>query len=559
MARVLVIGLDGGTFHILRPLADRGLIPNIGRLMDEGFSTVMLSTVPPVTAPAWTSFITGKSPGKHGIFQFFDLRPGRVGGAEIRPGVFSFVNARSILPKTLWQMANEGGKRVGVINVPMTYPPVAINGFMISGMLTPPGASDFTYPPELASDLGGYMIDLNFDEKELGFPRMKLIARQIEILEKRGEAAIRLMREHDWDLFMVVFTGTDRLQHRFWRSLDPQSPWYDHPQVERYRPALEGYYRRLDEIIGRLLEGVDEETFVLMISDHGFGPIAQKTVSGYALVQELLGRRERAEGGLNWALWLRALLRRVGLGRKARERYLGKILPKSWLQRAEEAGRRRAWAASKAYCVQLHEYIGGIWINLKSPQGRGVVEAGAQYETLRQRLMAGLMELVDPSDGTPLVERVYMREELYQGRFAENAPHLVFFLQPGYSLSQDVAAAGSLVIAKPEIADPPLQGTHRQEGIFVLRGAGTNPGWHETSCRIEDSTATTLYLLGLPVPEDLEGRVVTEAFAPGYLERHPLKFSEAEEGLPAEVPQELWESEEDQKKIEERLRGLGYL
>lgn len=559
MAKVLVIGLDGGTFKILRPLADRGVIPNIGRLMDEGFSTVMLSTVPPVTAPAWTSFITGKSPGKHGIFQFFDLRPGRVGGTEIRPGVFSFVNARSILPNTLWQMASEGGKRVGVINVPMTYPPVPINGFMICGMLTPPGTNDFTYPLELASALGDYMIDLNFDEKELGFPRMKLIARQIEILEKRGEATIRLMREHDWDLFMVVFTGTDRLQHRFWRSLDPQSPWHNHPQVENYRPALEDYYQRLDKIIGRLLEGVDEETFVFMISDHGFGPRAQKSVSGYALVQELLRGKERPEGGLNWALWLRGLLRRVGLGRKARERYLGKILPKSWLRRAEEAGRRRVWAASKAYCVQLHEYIGGVWINLKSPQGSGLVEPGAQYESLRQKLMARLMEIVDPSDGTPLVERVYMREELYQGRFVENAPHLVFFLQPGYSLSQDVTAAGSLVVAKPEMADPPLQGTHRPEGIFVLRGKGANPGEYESSCRIEDSTATILYLLGLPIPKDLEGRVMTEAFAPGYLEEHPVEFSEAEEDFLAETPQALWESEEDQKKIEERLRGIGYL
>lgn len=551
--KVLVIGIDGGTYTILNPFMEQGKLPNIQKVMKAGFRSVLLSTVPPVSAPAWTSFITGKNPGKHGVLQFYDVGPvPRAKGqteVELRPGDFAIVNAKSIRARTLWQIVSEANRRVVVINVPMTYPPVPVNGIMITGLLTPSGSTNFTYPPDLATSLADYEIDLSPEERDFDFPDKRwLIERQRTILEKRWETSIRLMKETDWDFFMVVFTGTDRLQHRFWRYLDSSTD-NDSTGWKDYRGLLEEYYERMDWMVGDFVRQAGEDAYVVILSDHGFGPMPQKIVNTYLLLRELQGTEQA--GSRNWATVLRSFLNGIGLDAQHRQKYLGRVMPRAWLKKAEHVGLEHVWNVSRARIISLHTNIGGIWINQ---------EGLNHYEALRDGLMANLYKLQDPADGASVVSKVFRKEELYTGEMLPKIPDIIFMLNPGYRLSGGAARAESFV--SRETTPTPLQGDHLPEGILMISGEGVRNLHSPIDLKIEDVTTTILYLLGIPVPGDMDGQVISDAFDADFLEKNPMKFAEV--SSLSEFPQvdtaaSVWESEEDQRNVEERLRSLGYL
>ncbi|MGD8626196.1 MAG: alkaline phosphatase family protein, partial [Anaerolineae bacterium] len=294
--RVLVLGLDGITFDLLIPLFARGAMPFLAAWLEDSYHGQLASTVPPISATAWTTLITGTNPGRHGILQFVSLRPEEAtAGREIFPGGFSLLNADSIRGTTLWDLLSGAGKRQVAINVPMTYPPRPLSGVMIAGMMTPPSAEIYTHPPELSSRLreAGYEIDLSIAEKEFDFDPAILIDRLQALLSRRREVALQLLRQEAWDFFMLVFTGTDRLQHRFWKYLVPGHPQYESPEAVRLRPALDDYFRALDQALAQLIEAAGPETLTILLSDHGFGPVSTRTVHRLSMMQAL----GLAEGG----------------------------------------------------------------------------------------------------------------------------------------------------------------------------------------------------------------------------------------------------------------------
>ena len=183
--RVLVIGIDGATFDLLTPWMEEGFLPNLAALMGSGSHGPLRSTIPPITASAWTSFQTGKNPGKHGLFDFTQYRPGSY--------ETSYVNASSVLAEPLWQVLSRQGKRVVVINVPVTYPPRPVNGYLISGMLTPSMDVEFTYPPDLyqqmVREIGDYQIFLPA-RAALQMGSRDFVNRLRHLSRKRAEAAL---------------------------------------------------------------------------------------------------------------------------------------------------------------------------------------------------------------------------------------------------------------------------------------------------------------------------------------------------------------------------------
>ena len=219
--RLLIIGIDGATYDVLDPMIARGVLPNLAALMKRGFRAGLRSTIPPNSAAAWATFITGKNPGRHGVLRFQATRPTQDIGIEFRPGAYTFLNSDSIAGRRLWDVLGAAGKRVAVMNVPMTYPPRPLNGIMITGLLTPPGAKDFTWPPELAHSLVGYQIEQPL--ATMGYSPAadrELIRSSLEILAQQGQTALRLLQSEPWDFFFVCFTGTDRIQHRLWNFLE---------------------------------------------------------------------------------------------------------------------------------------------------------------------------------------------------------------------------------------------------------------------------------------------------------------------------------------------------
>src|SRR5437764_1790762 len=218
--RTVVFGADGLTFRVLSPLMERGDLPNFQRLRQEGCETVLESKYPPVTPPAWTSLSTGLKPAGHGVYDFwlYDEQQGPSGTRKAR------VQTRRQGGKAIWNILSEYGKQVLVINVPMTYPPEAVNGVMISGYMTPSSDTDFTYPTafkeELFRAVPDYEIDLDF-RQIWGKPKALdlLIDATLRMTERRIDLTMHLLKEKPWDFCYVVFVGPDRLQHSLWERI----------------------------------------------------------------------------------------------------------------------------------------------------------------------------------------------------------------------------------------------------------------------------------------------------------------------------------------------------
>ncbi|MBI3951787.1 MAG: alkaline phosphatase family protein [Acidobacteria bacterium] len=555
--KLLIIGLDGASFVALDPLMQCGAMPTLARLRADGFSATLLSTLPPVSAPAWSTFITGKNPGKHGVFQFYDVNPwsptslGRGQRTYLAvPGVV--VNARSITEPKLWDLIGAAGLRIAAINLPMSYPPEPINGLMVTGMLTPPGSRHFTYPPELADELHDYEIDLNPEEKDFSSPDRQFLRRMCDILDKRARTALKLFQREPWDCFMVIFTETDRLQHRYWHFLDPGR---DRQRMTELQSSITDIYCQLDGHLAEFVRLAGDGYDIIVLSDHGFGPAAHKRLSFSALARWL--ELEVQPGGFK----SRALtaLRKLAPGKQRIYKYLGPLVPEGFLKRAEERLRVMARRGVKAKLVKLHDYIGGVWINTKDHEN-GIVGLGAEYQSFRTEIIQKLAALRDPETKERVVSEIMVREGLYRGLHASDAPDIIFILDEEYGIETD-AHSQNLLCRMPQ----KNQGTHRAEGIFIMSGKAVRPGIQVSSNgltvtppKLEDVTATILYLMGVPLLDDMDGRVIEEAVSEKYLREHPITFQSVAR-LSTGESSSLWSTPEEEEQIRERLKELGYL
>lgn len=571
--RVFVVGLDGATFDLIGPWVKEGLLPNFARCMREGAYGPLESTMPPMTAQAWTSFLTGKNIGKHGLVDFTMRRPGsydlRVVDARIRDG------------DSLWKVLGEAGKRVIVINVPMTYPPEPVNGILISGMDAPSVESPFTYPASLRDELLKAFPSYRIEPKGREFLQKGQYAQFLENLlaveDTRFEVSRHLLRKHPWDFFMVVFRATDYAQHWFWKHMDP-----DHPQRapgdEAFADAILRVYRRMDEMLGAYLDELDDDVVFALMSDHGAGPASNTIVYLNTWLRDLgllHFKTETQKGGVS------------GLGALAKKLFVSKVLwgayvelrrqlPSGWKDRLKEWFPRIErkvhslvlfseidWSRTQAYSQELR---GTIWVNLKGREPQGIVEPGEEYERLCKTISERLYELRDPETGETIVERVYRREELYSGPYLDRIPDLIigwkkkqgrFLYHTGRGSLSSRRAPVQILTSKALRRDLRPNGRHTVHGIFLFRGKSVRRGVEVQGARIIDITPTILHLMGEPIPSDMDGKVLTEILSTDFRSSNPVRFKET-------VAQALHEgttgySEEEEREIEERLKGLGYI
>jgi predicted AlkP superfamily phosphohydrolase/phosphomutase len=570
--RVLLIGLDGATFDLIRPWVKEGKLPNMARIMEEGVHGVLRSTVPPNSAPAWSSFITGKNPGKHGIFDFTEHVEGSY---EVR-----FVNANSRNGKSLWRILGEYNRKVGVIHVPMTYPPEQVNGFMISGMDSPGLDSDFVYPPglyeEIREKVGEYTIEAGL-WSYIGKGNIDLaVQKQMETIERRFDVARYLMKKYPWDCFTLVFTATDRVQHAFWKFMDPGHPLYTEYDGKKYGGAIFKVYQRLDEIIGHFMASLDENTILAIMSDHGAGPSSNKTI--------YLNNWLREKGLLKYKDSQEVSGSMVAKGKKF---FSPKLLAKSMRNIWKRTSREHRDKVKKLFpklCNRMTSYFffsridmertlayaeesrTFIWINLKGRDPKGIVNPGEEYRSVCERIKKGLTSLKDPLTGDDVVEDVYLKEDVYHGQSMGNAPDLVvlfkkngFVPRPSYHVSPDVLLNH---IPKDELekleVNIQANARHDPNGIVMFWGANVKKGREIEGAQIIDVAPTVLYLMGVPVPEDIDGRVLVDAISESFLESHPIEYVSDVETKVADSDR-LGYSETEEEMIGERLRDLGYL
>ena len=543
MNRVLVIGIDGGTFDLIRPWADEGHLPNLARLMSEGVWGLLESTLPPVTSPAWPCFATGKNPGKHGVFDF--IRPAG--------GEFELVNSASVKARALWQILSEAGRRVGVINVPVTYPPAPVNGFMVSGMLSP-HSGRITYPDGLLEsyrdEMGPYRVAPSVQHKDGN--EEAFIADLLDLVERRGRYSLRLMADHRWDFLMIHFQATDVLQHAFWKFVDPTHPRHDPRVAAGLVPEMRQVFQRVDDCIGQIVERAGDDVTVMVMSDHGFGPLHWVVNLNLFLLEAGLLQLKR-----DAFTQLRSGLFRAGLTPASVWHWIERVGLQNYVWLVSKSTRNKVvskflsfddvdWSRTQAYSIG---HVGQIYVNLKGREPRGVVQPGAEYDRVCQRVVEALGDLRHPTIGQPLVDRVVRGDEVAHGPYSGRGPDLHLVLDGYRAIAFPLFATDSRLVTRQIRGD---SGCHRQHGMLIAWGPAVRGGQTVEGARILDLAPTILHVMGLPVPDDMDGRVLTSMLAAD----RPVEFEHVMEmGAGADVGL----SAEESAEVEDRLRALGYL
>lgn len=396
--RAMVLGLDGVPYSMLKELISGGVMPRLARLVECGTLQRMESTMPCVSSVAWTSFRTGVNPGEHGITGFTDRRPGTY--------KTHFPTTNSILPSTLEEYADFMELKVVTSGMPVNYPPIPLKKGISVGCFLSPSIDKAVASPEVLDELKQMDYRLDVDTSLASDPP-RFLNDIYYVTERYREAMFKFWKRQPWDLMMIHFMTTDRLHHMMWDQ-------YENTAAPYHQDFLK-LYRRLDEIIDEVISELDENTLLMMLSDHGFCGV-------------------KAEVNLNVWLQQEGLLQ------------FQTKSPKS----LEEIDRR-----SRAYSL----IPGRIYVNLKGREPRGSVEPGAEYESVRDDLITRLLSLRSP-DGEPVIERVEKREALYGEECAILAPDLVALAHYGYDLKDQVSGSELFRAGK-------LKGMHTYDDAFL--------------------------------------------------------------------------------------------
>ena len=540
--KLTVVGLDSATFDVIDPMIDAGELPNLAEVFSSGCRGVLRSTTHPLTTQAWTTMLSGVNAGRHGMWDFCERD---VTGYRLR-----MVNGSYRRAPAIWDHLTALNRRVGIVNVPFTWPATQVNGFFIAGLDAAAREQGMTEPAALITELRSRYGKLEFDHSlPLDSDGYVDLDRMRTAIEQKVDACAWLRGRYEPDLLLVVFMAADHMQHYGWAE------WEERGLESR----VAAVYRMLDGAVGAIRETLAPDESLMIVSDHGAG---------------------RMRGVVNLNAWLaeRGFLTYANAGFRRRE------LPRYALYRVLEQRRKlpkgfRNFAKQRAPKLrdrvhELKEFVaidfpktrafaygnmGNVVVNLRGRERFGVVEPGEEYDRVREEIREAALELVDPDTGDRLVSAVHRREDLFEGPQIEKIPDLIFEFD-----SYAWAGKGNLMKRTPTIWDTikmaesgneTYVGTHRHEGIVAF--AGPAAARREiASANIEDVAPTILYLLGEAVPLDLEGRVLEEIVDAAVLDARPPEYGEASAISVGDVQNY---AEDDLGEIEDRLRNLGYL
>ena len=534
--RILIIGLDAATMDLIEPWTAAGHLPALARLMSAGASARLLSTPNMHSASAWTSILTGLNPARHGLFVFSDR--------DFATGKQVFFKGGDRTGELMSSHLSRHGLTSGFLNVPMTYPAeFEPGGFMVSGLDAPSLNEHAFCPPELRAGLFSRFPKYQFSPQGLGdlmrAGRLdEAIAAWMELIETQTAAAEYLIANRPVDFFMTVYTASDWAGHNLWKD----------PAVSVTENALLEIYRALDGAIERLLNHANAETHVYVISDHGMGP---HSGASYHLTEWLeakgyMGRKGRSQTRFSI----------IRASRKAARR----LLPVSVRERVkagigeDRIGRLKAvekdsfyssidWNRTRAYTEPGRHIIN---INLEGRNNGGSVPP-TEYDEVCSRIIDDLGHWTDDR-GNNVVDRVVRRDEVYSGPFSERASDLYVHWNPVASLGgppEEVRERGFW-----------WSGDHRPEGVLICKGPGLRSTPLATLPTVCDLVPTIMHAEGLPVPNHLDGRVIHDAFTCEFLAARPVQVESAGSQSAADQVQL---SPEEERMVEDKLRGLGYM
>ncbi len=560
MSKVCIIGLDGGTFTVIDYLAGQGRLPNFARMMAEGSRAVLMSSIPPITPAAWSSFYMGTNPGKHGSVGFFRFRSGTY---RLEP-----MNSSTVRGTSLWSLASGEKRKVCVYDVPVTYPASPLNGIMISGMDAPRFDDRSVFPVEQHQKILDAIpnfdisssVDYRYLDKHHPDPEAECIRQLQAHLEIEIETVTYLTKQGDWDLFVAVFRSTDIFQHLFWDSTARVIAGAPLAGDERRAESVFRVYERIDEEIGGRWRGWLEGRDLVLMSDHGFGEL-------------------RSEVCLNRFLAEAGLLEFQSGGGSSRSRRIVKDkvkdhLPRTARRRLKKAvgmdNTDRRWnlfvdslvadidfARTRIFSIAQ---FGCLYVNHRGRNTLAPVKGETERNSVISETEKVLARFVDPQDGSPLVSRIFRREELYHGSLMEEMPDLVIELRDHaylgiYNTAEELERENIICGPPHQFGSLSYTGTHRREGILVLSGPSVRRA-RLNAANIVDIAPTVAGLLGLPPLADWDGRVLEEALTGGSTVTEP--GSSVYGKMDADSRGRVY-SEEDEEEIRKRLKNLGYL
>jgi predicted AlkP superfamily phosphohydrolase/phosphomutase len=542
--RVFLFGIDALDWPLLNNYVSQGLLPNFEKLIKSGVGSCLTSTMPPITGSAWSSMVTGKNPGKHGIFDFFYRKKDSYNMVPI--------NSSDRHGKALWDILSEYRKKVIIVNVPGTFPPNKVNGILISGKLTPSEQHVFTYPPQLSETLRkrGYIIHMREIYSEGN--KDAFLKDVFYTVDVRSETMLNLMKEYDWDFFMINFDGVDEVEHWYWDKMD------DRRTGNEYRDAIQRIYQKMDSILEKIIATLDEETTILVASDHGAGPqYGLIHLNQLLLKQGFIKIKDDVVSRLK--LWMFThgfcphfaynLITKIGLenlvgrrGTETRER------SRRWLKRLFLSFENVDWPKTKAYSYGM---CGAVYLNLKGREPEGSVNKGDEYE-VRNDIATGLVNVQIPEKRHPLIKGVAMKEELYWGPYLDRAPEFFIIPDETYSAFGDFEFFSNSTTTKA-----PQTGFHRLHGVIILNGKMFRKGITLHRASIVDVAPIVLWTTGLPIPSDMDGHPPHQAIEPSYIKAKPVSTIIVKKDQTNSEKYELSKEEED--ILKKRLRDLGYL
>lgn len=539
--KLMVIGLDGATFDLILPWVQQGELPNFKKLIGESAWAPLDSTRPPLTCPAWPVFYTGKNPGKIGVIDFI--------GGEDGKKIISYTDIKG---KAFWDIAASHGMRSIVINVPITYPPRIENGILLSGMLTPPGkpcCSSEEKMQAIKSNVGEYIVDLDILTLS-SFDRSRSLKLFHHMMDQRFKTAMFLRETEAHDLMVVVFQETDIVCHRLWNN----------------PPEVLKVYKRMDDYIGELSNSAE---YLVLMSDHGFagysrgirinqflferGDLKRRTAnydSGFTHgSKEILDHRFGGDkdGGLRLIKNINKLVWYSGINRAFIKKMAGNEKVVEWLRRATPSITKKLIPPER-FIIDRQKSVS----YLHSSRTRSIcinrdkVPHDKTFDAYKRELINDLLSLKDPDTGRQIISRVYQDHELYRGPYRENFPDLFLETAPEYIVR---GGFGRSLIEK----FPVQKSSHGQEGIFLCKGPGIKPHRYEHYINIQDLAPTILYLLGLPIPRDMDGKVHVDIMHSS--ERKDSKYTEET----VSVYESSSISREEEKALMAKLKALGYI
>ncbi len=492
--KVLIVSFDGGVWSNLKPIAEAGIMPNLKSLLETGRSCNLRSTIPPVTPPAWTAFMTGCNPGKSGVFDFYEYQQGTYN--------VSLTSSKSIQAPVLWKILSDNGLRVGVVDVPINYPPPEVNGYVVSGWERPSNKKTFTYPADLGmkliEKLGDYPICLTTFDKQ-GTKDTDYLDKLIEITSKVGEGAVWLLENDPVDFFMVHFQTTDIIQHGFWNeiaSLDFNS------QNETMKKIWD-FYRNLDRCLGMIKERLNEEGVFFLVSDHGFGPVKKRMA-----VNVWLKEHGYLKLKTDIATQLRTSVKSTAIKMVNKVDALARLKNRIRQKNQEEMEQRVLVPRASHDPIDYKEtrafsgigtVYGTIQLNVIGRDPDGTVPK-KEAEALKDEIIGRIENVKDPVSGEAFINKVCRKEEIFKGDHIEKIPDLVVIPNTGYYLFAGTQEKD--LFHKSSHLSP---GNHIEDGILLL--AEKDPSKFDLSCAdITDMLPTILNIFKIKVPEYLDGK-----------------------------------------------------